>query len=71
MSVAHSNHYDPCSWKRVRTREGKQASFTCPHGHTRSLRDYEILADGHVLPAFFCPDPCGFWAFLKLIGWTP
>jgi len=70
ITVPHSNFYDPCTWKRVRTRRGKKASFTCPNGHTKSLSDYLILANGYVLPAYFCPDPCGFWKFIRLDGWS-
>ena len=71
ITVPQNNHYEPGTWKGLKTKDGRKASFTCPNGHTGVLTDHEILADGSVHPSVVCPtDGCNFHEFIKLEGWS-
>jgi hypothetical protein len=68
--VPYSNHYAPTSWRRVLITDDKTIAFTCPHGHTFHLTDYDIAANGTVHPMVLCTEGCGFQEFITLQGWS-
>lgn len=72
MNLKQSNTYLPNTWKGLQTPDGKSASVTCSNGHTATLTDHEIAADGTVTPSLVCPyDGCDFHEMVVLEGWEP
>lgn len=65
------------SWKPVKTVGGEIiALFTCPNGHTGTLKGWSITSDGEVTPSVNCISPmadgseCNFHDFIKLEDWS-
>lgn len=86
MNFAKREHFSPAlaaTWcettvehgvfrdgKQEGTIERRSAWATCPNGHTASLADHEIAADGTVSPSLVCPhERCDFHDFVRLEGW--
>lgn len=67
-----SNDYLPGTWKGLKTRQGRKASFVCPEcGQLGALVDHDIGDDGTVTPSVVCPHlGCAFHEFIKLDGWN-
>jgi len=58
------------SWKGVIRDDKRTAGMTCPNGHTASLSDHTIAADGKVSPSVVCPyEGCKFHEYVQLEGW--
>lgn len=71
-----NNDYAPGTWKGLKqdaTHKGiRAATFTCPNGHTCTLLDHNIAADGVVSPSVVCPyEHCDFHEYIQLEGWSP
>lgn len=48
-----------------------KASITCPSGHTLTLRNHRVAADGRVHPSIVCPEPgCSFHELVRLQNWS-
>jgi hypothetical protein len=60
-------HWCPC---HESTLARFKASFTCPNGHTLTLRTHAVYHDGAVSPSVVCPDSgCRFHAYIRLLNW--
>src|SRR5437764_575494 len=48
-----------------------KASMTCPSGHSLTLRNHWVSADGRVQPSVVCPArTCSFHEFVRLRDWS-
>jgi hypothetical protein len=62
----------PMHWKACHpaTMKRFKAEFTCPNGHSITLKGHSIDADGTVRPSVVCPTAaCEFHDFVRLSGW--
>lgn len=74
MLFLQNDEHKPKTWKiekLIGLKQRKSVSFTCPNGHIYMLRNYQIQANGIVLPMVLCPaDGCGFHFFIQLDEWN-
>lgn len=48
-----------------------KAEVTCSIGHSITLRDHSVEADGRVIPSIVCKQPgCDFHEIVRLEGWA-
>ena len=64
------------SWNYLKTNDGLTAWLKCPNGHTTSVDNHTIDANGKVSPSVVCPgwpgiESCDWHVFIHLVGWNP
>ena len=70
IEIPHSNDCAPSTWKGALINKRRTALLTCRNGHTCSLSQHEIAADGRVTPSCVCPQfGCDFHEWVLLVGW--
>lgn len=60
-------HWAPC---HPSTMKRFKAQMTCPAGHSLTLRNHAVAADGRVYPSVVCmSENCGYHEVVQLDGW--
>jgi len=63
---------NPLTWLPLKAGARWTAEIICANGHSGSLTNHSIGADGAVSPSCLCPEEgCGWHEMVRLQGWPP